>query len=179
VKSKIFYLTGFMASGKSTVGPILANTVGWNFFDLDKEIERREMEKITAIFDEKGEKYFRNTETEILKELSGRTKLIIALGGGTLINPENRKIISDNGLLIYLKCSPETAYKRLKNKRDRPILLLNNDEELNSESLRKKIEQLMKERTKYYTKADYCFDVENCDIGVTVDSIARLIQKHN
>ena len=59
MKKKLIYLTGFMASGKSTIGPILANTIGWNFFDLDKVIEKEEEKSIRKIFVEKGEKYFR------------------------------------------------------------------------------------------------------------------------
>jgi shikimate kinase len=174
---RIFYLTGFMASGKSTIGPILANTIGWNYFDIDKEIEQREKKKISNIFLEDGETYFRKKETAVLKELSSGKKLIIALGGGTLVNHENMRIIKENGKLIYLKCSPDIAYKRLKYKRDRPILLSKNDEENNRESLTKKIEKLMEERIQYYAMADYCFNTDDDNIGTTVDSIARLIQQ--
>jgi len=85
MRRNIFYLTGFMGSGKSTIGPILANTLGWTFFDLDREIEKRENRKITMIFDEDGKDYFRQKETEILKEISKGENLIISLGGGTLI----------------------------------------------------------------------------------------------
>ena len=174
---KVVYLTGFMASGKSTIGPILANTVGWNFIDLDKEIEKKENKKIRTIFEENGEKYFRERETDVLKTLSGNKNLIVALGGGTLVNSENRKIISESGLLIYLKCSPETAYRRLKHKRDRPILTTDESPNSNENNLRKKIKELMFERIKYYSMADYSFDTENSNIGQTVDLIARLIQK--
>ena len=87
------YLTGFMASGKSTIGPIVANTLGWEFYDLDKEIEKRERKTIPDIFKENGEKYFRKLEIEVLKELSTGNSLIISLGGGALTNQLNRKII--------------------------------------------------------------------------------------
>jgi shikimate kinase len=63
---KLIYLTGFMASGKSTIGPILANTIGWNFFDLDKLIEEAACKSIKKIFEENGEDYFRELETRIL-----------------------------------------------------------------------------------------------------------------
>ncbi|NNG26311.1 MAG: hypothetical protein HKM87_02195 [Ignavibacteriaceae bacterium] len=66
----IYYLTGFMAAGKSTIGPILSNTLGWNFLDLDKAIEEEEAMKITEIFEKKGENYFREKELEMLKAIS-------------------------------------------------------------------------------------------------------------
>ena len=81
---KRIYLTGFMTSGKSTLGKILANVLGWDFFDLDKEIEDQEGLRITEIFENKGEKYFREIETNKLKELSDK-KLIVNL------TPERRK----------------------------------------------------------------------------------------
>ena len=70
MKKKIYYLTGFMAAGKSTIGPILSNTLGWNFVDLDRAIEEEEAKKITEIFEAKGEEYFRKKELEMLKAIS-------------------------------------------------------------------------------------------------------------
>lgn len=177
MKRYIFYLTGFMASGKSTIGPIVANALGWNFFDLDKEIEKRENRKIKKIFEEDGEDYFRRKETEILKEISNGEKLIISLGGGTLIIKENREFIKKNGKLIFLRSSPEVAYRRLKNKRDRPILLADNNEEAAENVVIERIESLMKERMKYYQKADYFIDTDKESIGTTVDKISGIIIK--
>ena len=79
MKRNVFYLTGFMASGKSTVGPILANTLGWAFFDLDKEIVKKEGMKITEIFKLKGEDHFRKVEQDLLKLLSKNSNIIIEL----------------------------------------------------------------------------------------------------
>lgn len=172
----IFYLAGFMASGKSTIGPILANTLGWNFFDLDREIERREGNKITKIFEENGEEFFRNRETEILKDISNGDNLIISLGGGTLITPENKNFIAKKGKLILLRSSSEVAYRRLKHKRDRPVLLTNNNDE-NDEAMLERIEHLMKNRMKYYENADYIFNTDKESIGSTVDKIAKIIIK--
>jgi shikimate kinase len=179
MRRNIFYLAGFMASGKSTIGPMVANTLGWNYFDLDKEIEKRENRKITKIFEEKGEDYFRQKETEILKEISEGKNLIISLGGGTLIVRENREFIKKCGKLICLSSSPEVAYKRLKHKRDRPILLTDNNEEAAKNVVIERIESLMKERKKYYQKADYFIDTDNESIGTTVDKIFRIIFKQS
>jgi len=177
MKRNIFYLAGFMASGKSTIGPIVANTLGWNFFDLDKEIEKRENRKITKIFEEEGEEYFRQNETEILKEISEGKNLIISLGGGTLIIRENREFIKKCGKLICLSSSPEVAYKRLKHKRDRPILLADNNQDAAENVVIERIESLMKERMKYYQKADYFIDTDKESIGTTVDKIFSIIFK--
>ena len=76
MRKKIYYLTGFMSAGKSTIGPILANTLGWNFLDLDKAIEEEESMKITEIFDAKGEEYFRKKELEKLKEISKKNPIL-------------------------------------------------------------------------------------------------------
>ena len=177
MKRYIFYLTGFMASGKSTIGPIVANALGWNFFDLDREIEKKENRKIKKIFEEDGEDYFRRKETEILKEISEGENLIISLGGGTLIIRENREFIKKNGKLIFLRSSPEVAYRRLKHKRDRPILMADNNEEAAENVVIERIESLMKERLKYYQRADYFIDTDKDSIGTTVDKISRIIIK--
>jgi len=183
-RKNIFYLAGFMASGKSTIGPIVANILGWNFFDLDKEIEKRENKKITKIFEEDGEDYFRRKETEILKQISESDNVIISLGGGTLIINENREFIKKSGKLIFLSSSPEVAYRRLKHKKDRPILLVDTSEEEAENAQMERIEALMKERMKYYKNADYYIDTDKESIGATADKISRIIinlsrKKHN
>jgi len=175
MRKNIFYLTGFMASGKSTIGPIVANTVGWFFFDLDKEIEKREKRKITKIFEEDGQDYFRRKETELLIEISDGNNLIISLGGGTLTIRENREFIKKHGNIIFLNSSPEVAYRRLKHKRDRPILFADNKEEASEDVVIERIDSLMKERMKYYQKADYIFNTDYDSIGTTVDKISKII----
>lgn len=170
------YLTGFMASGKSTIGPIVANTLGWEFYDLDKEIEKREQRTIPDIFSESGEEYFRKLEIQVLKELSLGNYLIISLGGGTLTNQLNRKIIKQTGKLIYLESSIEVAFRRLKHKRDRPVLLSENSTEHTEEVIYNKIKLLFSGRKKFYEEADYTFNTDNDQIGMTVDKIAKLIQ---
>src|SRR5690606_40072973 len=92
---QIIYLTGFMGSGKSTIGPILANTLGWDFYDLDRVIENKTGKKVREIFEQDGESFFRSLETETLEELSELDKTIISLGGGTMANAENIKIRSE------------------------------------------------------------------------------------
>ena len=167
-----------MASGKSTIGPILANTLGWNFYDLDEEIVQREGIKITEIFNEKGENYFRKRETEVLKEISQGERIIISLGGGTLLINENRKIIKSRGKLVYLKSSPETAYNRLRFKRDRPVLLFDGEDEPTKEEYIARIENLLEDRKQFYEEADIILNTDNERVGRTVDKLAKIIESN-
>jgi len=167
-----------MASGKSTIGPILANTLGWDHFDLDKEIEKTIGKKVTEIFKTFGEPYFRKVETDLLKELSQKNKSIISLGGGTIADPVNYKIIKTSGHFIYLKSSPEMAYKRLVFKRDRPNILLDDDNEPTKEQIMERINLLIEQRKKYYEKADYILDTDTESVGKTVDKISRFIRSN-
>ncbi|NWF49844.1 MAG: shikimate kinase [Ignavibacteriaceae bacterium] len=174
--SKNVYLTGFMASGKSTIGPILANTIGWDFFDLDDVIEKKERKKVREIFEEKGEEYFRKVETECLTELSLRENLVISLGGGTVASDKNCSIIKNTGVLIYLKSSPEMAYKRLRFKRDRPQLLFPGDDEPDKSKFINRINLLMEKRIKYYEQADFVIDTDSKPVGKTVDLISAYLR---
>jgi shikimate kinase len=177
MRKKIYYLTGFMAAGKSTIGPILANTLGWNFLDLDKVIEEEEAMKITEIFETKGEDYFRKKELEMLKATSKKNHLIVALGGGTIAYGKNLQLLKKTGRLIYLHSSPETAYKRLVYKRDRPALLFEGENLPTKEQFMERIESLMSARQEFYEKADYIIDTDAEAVGKTVDKLARIIEK--
>jgi shikimate kinase len=175
----VFYLTGFMASGKSTIGPILANSLGWDFFDLDKEIVKKEGMKITEIFKLKGQDYFRKVEYELLKSISNNNNVIIALGGGTVASESNYEIINSTGIMIYLRSSPEAAYKRLKFKNDRPALLFEGDELPTEEEFVERINLLLEQRKEFYERADYVISTDSLPVGKTVDKIVRIIEKHS
>ena len=171
------YLTGFMTSGKSTLGSILANVLGWNFYDLDKEIESLEAVKVTEIFETKGEEYFRELETKILTDFSQKDKVVVALGGGALNSDRNFSIISESGKLIYLKVSPEIIYKRIRRKTDRPLFKEFVLQENSEEAFIEKIKGMLTEREKYYNRADLVFQVDNTSIGKTVDKLAKQIKR--
>ncbi len=163
-----------MGAGKSTVGPILANTLGWDYYDLDKVIEERLEKKIKTIFEENGEPFFRQVESDVLRELSHGSNVIISLGGGTIVNQTNLNIIKDTGKIIYLKASIDSIYKRVAFKRDRPNLIIDG-EEFSREKLIQKINNLFNAREKYYNQADLTIDTDNISIGVTVDKLAKII----
>lgn len=177
MKKKLVYLTGFMASGKSTIGPILANTLGWNFIDLDKVIEETAGKSVRTIFEENGEDYFRELETETLKKNSELENYIIALGGGTIANQKNLDIIKSSGFLIYLESSPEETYKRLRFKRDRPALLFDGAEEPTKVEFIEKINSLLLMRISYYNQADVKINTDNYNVGRTVDKLSHIIKK--
>jgi len=109
-----------MGAGKSTVGRWLAEKLGWKFIDLDEEIERRERRPVTAIFRDSGEPYFRNLERLCLRELSSSQKTVIALGGGTFVDSENRDLAERTGLTVWLKVSFPILAGRVKIDGTRP-----------------------------------------------------------
>lgn len=177
MKKKIYYLTGFMAAGKSTIAPILANTLGWDFFDLDKEVEKQEGVKIVELYNQKGEEYFRLVETNLLKKLSEQENSIISLGGGAIASDINFSIIKSTGKIIYLKSSPEMAYKRLRFKKDRPAFAFEGVEVPTKDQFLERIELLLNSRKKYYEQCDFVIDTDNQSVGKTVDIIAKYINK--
>ncbi len=176
--AKIIYLAGFMTSGKSTIGPILANVFGWNFKDLDAVIETAEKKTIVEIFESKGEEYFRNVEHNHLKKLSTEKRLILSLGGGTMASDRNLVILKKTGKTIYLKSSPKMIYQRIKNKIDRPIfrdLVLS--ENSKPQDFIDRIDYYLQQREPYYLEADIHINTDESSIGVTVDKLAKLLSR--
>lgn len=122
-KGKIIYLTGFMGSGKSTAGKIAAEKLNIDFIDLDKYIEEKEGRSISEIFSEKSEAYFREIEHKYLKEIYyGNSKnILVALGGGTVMNPINMQIIKNNSIVIFLDTPFDTIKSRVQSDPSRPL----------------------------------------------------------
>ena len=119
-----------MGCGKSTIGKILAKMLKCEFYDMDEYIVQKEKMQIPEIFAEKGEKYFRETETAVIKELSAANG-VIACGGGAMLKKENAEIASENGIVVYIESEFETCYGRISGDRNRPIVMNNTKEELN------------------------------------------------
>ena len=112
-------LVGYMASGKSSVGKVLADSLECNFIDLDDYIETKEQQTITEIFAQKGEIYFRLKEIVYLKEiLDSKDSLVLSVGGGTPCYGENMDAINNTSTSIYLKASISTLLKRLSNEKE-------------------------------------------------------------
>ena len=121
MKHPRIYLIGFMGAGKSAVGRCLARRLGWKYIDLDREIERIEGRTVAEVFSERGEPHFRNLERLRLKEVSKIEKAVIALGGGTFVDAENRSVVQNSGTAVWLKVSFPRAMERVKIDGTRPM----------------------------------------------------------
>lgn len=153
-------LTGFMGTGKSDVGREVARRLGRPFVDMDAEVETRTGKSIAAIFAEEGEPHFRNLEAEFCRELSARRELVIATGGGALVDEENRRRMSDSGLVICLTCQIEEILRRLASSDDRPLLACH--------ERKREIERLLARRRAAYEAIPHRIDTT----GLTVDEVA-------
>jgi shikimate kinase len=167
------YLAGFMGCGKSTIGPILANTIGYDFADLDRKIEQAEGRSINEIFAEKGEMHFREIERRELVKVSAMPRAVISLGGGTMTVPENLELILAKGIVVYLKITPEQLFLRLRHRTDRPLLRGADGGQLPDEELRTKIQLLYEAREPLYARANVIIPTDGTKLGLTVDNIVK------
>ena len=126
-------LYGFMGVGKTTIGRILAEKLGYDFIDVDTEIERETGKSINEIFQLHGEAYFRKLESEIIRELSNKDRLVIACGGGAVTNTENAETLQKSSKMIYLSASIDEIVDRTKGESTRPLLNVANPVEAASE----------------------------------------------
>lgn len=115
-------LIGPMGSGKTTVGRALAPRLGLEFVDLDQEIEQRCGVEVSLIFEIEGEAGFRARESAMLEELSAREDMLLATGGGSVLNPSNRQRLRSMGLVVWLQTSVDQQLRRLARDRRRPLL---------------------------------------------------------
>jgi shikimate kinase len=115
-------LVGMMGSGKTTMGKALARQLGKVFVDSDEEIIRRTGVTVPHIFDVEGEAGFRQRETAVIRELVGRDNMVLATGGGAVLAGENRAMLEQSGIVIYLKASVHDLWQRTRHDRNRPLL---------------------------------------------------------
>jgi shikimate kinase len=177
-KRFIIFLTGFVGSGKSTIGPILANTIGYSFVDLDLFIEQKKKRRIGDIFKEEGEKAFREMERAFLKEVAGTPRSVISLGGGTITDQDSLNLVKESGVLVYLKADPEYIYKRLRTKSDRPMLRTADGDLMDAEQLQLRIDELMMKRKGYYEQAHVIIHTDDKKIGNTIDELVKMLRHH-
>jgi shikimate kinase len=110
----LVFLIGYRGSGKTTVGRLLADRLGWDFVDADALLEQRRGKTIREIFAEDGEASFRETESAILAELCSRTNTVIATGGGMILRPENRELLREHGFVAWLNADAATLWARIQ-----------------------------------------------------------------
>ncbi len=162
------FLVGPMGAGKSTIGRLLAADLRLEFKDTDKEIEDRSGVDIPWIFDCEGEEGFRNRESAMLDELSQLDKTLLATGGGIVIKPENRKMLSSRGRVVYLMTSIDEQVRRTARDKKRPLL--------NNENPRRVLTSLMAERHPFYQEiADYVIDTDGRSPKSVAQELTRLL----
>jgi shikimate kinase len=122
------YLVGPMGAGKTTVGRHLAELLGREFIDSDHEIERKTGATIPWIFEKEGESGFRARETNVLNDLTARSALVLATGGGAVTQSENRKFLKQRGIVVYLYTPVELQLQRTHRDKNRPLLQVENPE---------------------------------------------------
>ena len=166
-RTPAIYLVGFMGSGKSTVGRALADELGWNFFDLDEEIERREKTTIVEIFDQRGEQAFREIEAAALRERVHNAQMglpqVVALGGGAILSQENFELVTNNGVTVWLDCPLHHIQRRIHHQKHRPLA---RDLEM--------LEKLFEARREGYARADYRVEVIDDDAVAAVKRVLAL-----
>lgn len=145
-------LIGMMGSGKTTVGKMLAEELGFEFIDTDLLIIKKEGVSINEIFLSKGEDFFRQLETSVLKEVLLRDNIVISTGGGIVKSDENIALLKEKTICFYLMADADSLYERVKNNNERP--LLKND-------IKENIISILSQRVLQYEKADFIIDTIN------------------
>ena len=161
------YLAGFMASGKTTAGRVLAAELGWRFADIDSEIEQGEGMPVSQIFRERGESVFRDLEAAAIRRYVLRVQSgapwVIALGGGAIVQPDNWQALENNGIMIWLDCPLERIRQRLVNDTTRPLA-----------ADRHQLAQLFEERRPLYSRAHFRVEADCDDASEIVQRILQL-----
>jgi len=161
------YLVGFMGSGKSAVGRLLADELGWSFADIDEDIEQAQGLPIAEIFDTRGEEEFRRIEQETLRkrvrDVECGKPMVVALGGGAFIDPANRKLLEERGVTIWLDCPFPRICARMEGQTHRPLA---RDPE--------KFQQLYNDRKDTYSKAEHRIEADTDDPAAIVTQILQL-----
>ncbi len=161
------YLVGFMAAGKTTIGRLLADELGWCFVDIDANIEAQERKSIADIFRDHGEARFRELEAQMIRNCVSRIEAgdpcVMALGGGAFVRPSNWQLIQNNGVTVWLDCELETVRKRLGEDTTRPLA-----------QDRGVLAKLFEDRRPLYARADFRVDVDTSEAGEIVQKILAL-----
>jgi shikimate kinase len=146
-------LIGFMGTGKTSAGRILANRLGYAFVDVDQKIEAAHKMSIKEMFARHGEDYFRSCEKDMVKKLAARHHVVISTGGGTVKNPENMQELRKNGSIIALTASVDVILERTSRRGTRPVL-----DRADHGDRRSAVAALLEERRTLYAQADYTVD---------------------
>ena len=164
--SPIFFI-GMMGSGKSTLGKLFAESLQYNFIEMDETIEQENGISINEIFKQKGEPFFRNEERKMLQHISKVQKTVISCGGGTFTNQKNITIINQKGISVFLNVSSSVLESRLKNDTKRPLLQQN-----------KTAMQILLKRIPFYTQAHIMVDITLNNLEENIFKITNEVARH-
>jgi len=157
-----------MGTGKTSTGRILARKLGTRFIDTDKLIEKEAGILIREIFEKLGEPHFRGLEREIIRKVSEEKGVVIAVGGGAIVNPANLADIKRHGIVASLTASPEVILSRVDKNLDRPLLKV--------EDKLGKIKELIASRAPFYEKADITVDTDGKNPEQVADEILQRVK---
>jgi len=164
------FLIGPMGVGKSTIGRQLSITLNKSFYDSDHEVEKKTGVKIPVIFEMEGELGFRQREQQMITELTARQDIVLATGGGVVLNADNRKNLRKYGCVIYLKCSVERQLERTLHDKNRPLLQARDPKET--------LLALIHEREPWYQEiADFDLDTGKYSVKQAVSTIVNMIKE--
>ena len=165
------FLVGLMGAGKTSVGKLLARRLGKDFHDCDQEIERATGVKIQVIFEIEGEAGFRAREAKMLAELTARRDIVLATGGGAVLSADNRRLLAECGVVVYLRAAAPELWSRTRHDKKRPLL--------KTADPQARLEQLFAERDPLYREvADIIVDTGNQRVGNLAHRLEQQLLQH-
>ena len=165
--SKNIVFLGMMGSGKTSIGFLISRKLKLDFFDIDNHIEKNFGMNISKIFNDKGEKFFREYEEKITLNILKKKEIVVALGGGAFLNKNIRNEVLNNHFSFWLKLDNDILIKRIKNSAKRPLAYNISDIELKN---------MIKERSKIYSKALYKINCNNLNKTEIIDKIINIYE---
>ncbi len=167
--NKNIVLVGFMGTGKTTIGRRVASRLGLDFYDTDEYIKRCENMPVADVITKKGIKYFEGAQRFAVTNICENKNVLIATGGSTLSDERNRALLSENGILVWLRAKPETIYENTKNSHNKRL-------EISGKSI-DEISQILAQREKDYSGCDITVDVDGSrNIDVVVETVIEKIK---
>lgn len=165
-------LVGMPGAGKSFIGEKLAKLLAhFTYIDTDEQIEKNTGMTISEIFEKKSEKYFREIENDLIKQLSGNKNCIISIGGGAFENDENIKLLKQNGLIFYLQTPIAELFSRIEHETHRPLIN-------NNANPKQKLKTTLKKREKNFLKANFTIDTYKQPAYILLDKIIGEYEKY-